>query len=206
MNGYSVPRKTVQLENIVENSRFIATAGRADTVATAKAFIQSIRDAMPDASHHAYAFKVGYGSSIIEGMSDDGEPSGTSGPPILSVLRGADLGDVVVVVTRYFGGTKLGTGGLVRAYGGAAKDIIATLPVKLKIEQFQIGITVPYALYERIKLTLAQHHASTDSEDFAADVTIYATLPIDQFSSLADNVQELTAGQAEPIVLGRIQG
>jgi uncharacterized YigZ family protein len=156
---------------------------------------------MPDATHHVYAFKVGYGASITEGMSDDGEPSGTSGPPILAVLRGADIGNVVIVVTRFFGGTKLGTGGLVRAYGGAAKDALAALPVEMKIEKHYVGVTVAYTYYERLKLLLAEHHAEIDSEEFDAEVTVYSYLPIDQLDSLTSAVQNLTAGQVAPIVL-----
>jgi uncharacterized YigZ family protein len=201
VSQYLVPAETTRIENVVVNSRFVATIGRADTVAEAKAFIQSVRDEMPDATHHVYAFKVGYGASITEGMSDDGEPSGTSGPPILAVLRGADVGNVVIVVTRYFGGTKLGTGGLVRAYGGAAKDALAALPVEMKIEKHYVGITLAYTFYERLKLLLADHHAEIDSEEFDAEVTVYAYLPIDQLDSLTSALQNLTAGQVAPIVL-----
>jgi uncharacterized YigZ family protein len=201
MSQYLVPAATTRIENIVVNSHFIATIGRADTVAGAKAFIQSVREEMPDASHHVYAFKVGYGASITEGMSDDGEPSGTSGPPILAVLRGADVGNVVIVVTRYFGGTKLGTGGLVRAYGGAAKDALAALPVEMKIEKHYVGVTVAYTFYERLKLLLAEHHAEIDAEEFDAEVTVYLYLPVDQLTSLTSAVQNLTAGQVAPIVL-----
>lgn len=201
MSAYPVPARTVRIENIVVNSRFIATIGRADTVAQAKAFIQAVRDEMPDATHHVYAFKVGYGGSVTEGMTDDGEPSGTSGPPVLAVLRGTDVGDTVIVITRYFGGTKLGTGGLVRAYGGAAKDVIASLPVELKITKQTIGITVPYTFYERLKLLLVAHHAQIENEEFVADVTVYARLPVDQLDPLAGAVQELTAGQVTPIIL-----
>jgi uncharacterized YigZ family protein len=201
MSQYLIPAATTRIENIVVNSRFIATIGRADTVGEAKAFIQSVRDEMPDATHHVYAFKVGYGASITEGMSDDGEPSGTSGPPILAVLRGADVGNVVIVVTRYFGGTKLGTGGLVRAYGGAAKDALAALPVEMKIEKHYVGVTVAYTFYERLKLLLAEHHAEIDNEEFDAEVTVYLYLPVDQLDSLTSAIQNLTAGQAAPIVL-----
>jgi uncharacterized YigZ family protein len=201
VSQYLVPAETTRIENVVVNSRFVATVGRADTVAEAKAFIQSVRDEMPDATHHVYAFKVGYGANITEGMSDDGEPSGTSGPPILAVLRGADVGNVVIVVTRYFGGTKLGTGGLVRAYGGAAKDALAALPVAMKIEKRYVGITFAYTFYERLKLLLADHRAEIDSEEFDAEVTVYAYLPIDQLDSLTSALQNLTAGQVTPIVL-----
>lgn len=201
MTPYPIPAHTIRIENRVVNSRFIATVGRADTVQQAKAFIQAVRDEMPDATHHVYAFKVGYGGSVTEGMSDDGEPSGTSGPPVLAVLRGADIGDVVIVVTRYFGGTKLGTGGLVRAYGGAAKDALAALPTVLKIEKCYIGITVEYTHFERLKRLLEEHHAEIEQEDFAADVTVYAQLPVDQFEHLSAAVQELTAGQSALVLL-----
>jgi uncharacterized YigZ family protein len=201
VSQYLVPAQTARIENVVVNSRFIGTIGRADTVAEAKAFIQSVRDEMPDATHHVYAFKVGYGASITEGMSDDGEPSGTSGPPILAVLRGADVGNVVIVVTRYFGGTKLGTGGLVRAYSSAAKDALAALPVEMKIEKRYVGITIAYTFYERLRLLLADHHAEIDSEEFDAEVTVYAFLPVDQLDSLTRALQNLTAGQVAPVVL-----
>ncbi|MBN1201374.1 MAG: YigZ family protein [Anaerolineae bacterium] len=201
MSHYPIPAHTIRIENRVVNSRFIATIGRADTVAQAKAFIQAIRDEMPDATHHVHAFKVGYGGSVTEGMTDDGEPSGTSGPPVLAVLRGADIGDVVIVVTRYFGGTKLGTGGLVRAYGGAAKDAVAALPTEMKIEKRYIGISTAYSFYEQIMLLLGEHHASIDDEDFAADVTIYAHIPVDQLDPLSSALLNLTAGQVTPLVL-----
>jgi len=201
MKPYPIPARTTRIENVVVNSRFIATAARADSIDEAKAFIQSIRAEMPDATHHVYAFKVGYGGSVTEGMSDDGEPSGTSGPPVLAVLRGAEIGDIVVVITRYFGGTKLGTGGLVRAYGGAAKDVLAALPVELKIEKALVGATVEYTHYERLKLLLEAHHAEITHEDFAGDVTVFARLPADQISPLSNALQNLTAGQSELIML-----
>jgi len=201
MTAYPIPAQTVRIENVVVNSRFIATIGRADSVADAKAFIQAVRAEMPDATHHVYAFKIGYGGSITEGMTDDGEPSGTAGPPVLAVLRGADIGDVVLVVTRYFGGTKLGTGGLVRAYGGAAKEAVAALPVELKIEKRYIGITVPYPFYDRLRLLLAAHRAEVQGEDFAGDVTVYARLPVDQLEPLSEASRDLTAGQVAPVVL-----
>jgi uncharacterized YigZ family protein len=201
MSHYPVPGKTIRIENQVVNSRFIATIGRADTVAEAKAFIHAVRDEMSDASHHVHAFKIGYGGSITEGMTDDGEPSGTAGPPVLAVLRGADIGDVVIVVTRYFGGTKLGTGGLVRAYGGAAKDALAALPVEMKVEKCMIGVSVAYSSYKRLKLLLETYSAEIDSEEFDAEVTVYAYLPVEQFEPLASAVQNLTAGQSQPVVL-----
>src|SRR5690606_9855550 len=111
------------------------------------------------------------------------------------------IGDIVVVITRYFGGTKLGTGGLVRAYGGAAKDVLAALPVELKIEKALVGATVEYTHYERLKLLLEAHHAEITHEDFAVDVTVFARLPADQISPLSNALQNLTTGQSELIML-----
>ncbi len=135
-NRYRIPKQGLHRISItVENSQFIASILNASSVENAKTALAQIRSEMPDASHHVYAFRVGYGNSVIEGMSDDGEPSGTAGPPVLTTLRGADIGDILVVVTRYFGGTKLGTGGLVRAYTDATRTALKTLSTEEKISR-----------------------------------------------------------------------
>ena len=132
MSAYLIPTETATIELMVKNSRFTAVAGRTNSVEEAKAFIRSIRNDMPGATHYVYAFKIGFGSSVTEGMSDDGEPSGTSGPPVLAVLRGSGIGDITIVVVRFFGGTKLGTGGLVSAYSAAAKMVLEQLKTEEK--------------------------------------------------------------------------
>src|SRR5689334_12650287 len=173
MSGYPIPAAPVRVEQEVSRSRFIASLNCAGTVEEARTYIAAIRAEMPDANHHVYAFKVGYGASVTEGLSDDGEPTGTAGPPVLAVLRGANVGDVVLVVTRYFGGTKLGTGGLVRAYGDAARSAIAAMTTVEKIERCQLGLTFSYPLYERIKLIAAEYDAAVDDSAFSAEVTLY---------------------------------
>ena len=190
-----------RIEITVVNSRFVTTVGRATSADEARAFIARIREEMPDANHHIYAFRAGYGNSVTEGMSDDGEPSGTSGPPTLSVLRGADIGDIVLVTTRFFGGTKLGTGGLVRAYTQAAQTALESLPTELKQAKVQLGMDVPYALYEQVKRLLEGYHATIDDEIFAGDVSIIATLLQTDREALLTDLQELSAGGIEPIVL-----
>lgn len=201
MRGYPIPAETIRIENRVINSRFIATIGPAQTVEAAKAFIAAVRQEMPDATHHVYAYRIGYGSSVTEGMTDDGEPSGTAGPPVLAVLRGADLGDVVIVVTRYFGGTKLGTGGLVRAYGDAARAALAALPLDRRIARSTIGIEIDYSLYERLERLLPEYEAVIDDREFAAGVTLYVTLPTDQLEALTQAILDLTAGRVRPTLL-----
>lgn len=198
MTRYPIPKGVTRIETRASNSRFIATLGPASTVEEARAFLRSIREEMPDATHHVHAMRVGYGASVTEGMSDDGEPAGTSGPPALAVLRGADLGDVILVITRYFGGTKLGTGGLVAAYGGAAKEAVAAAKTELKIKRIGIHLAVPYALYERIRQAVEAREGLIDDEVFAADVVIRARIPEESFDDLDEAIQGLSAGKARP--------
>src|SRR5215213_10758577 len=139
------------------NSRFIATAAPAATVAAARAFIASVRAEMPDASHHVYAYIIGHGATTTLSMTDDGEPPGTAGRPVMAVLKGSGLGDLVLVITRYFGGTLLGTGGLVHAYGDAAKAVLAILPRAEKIDRRELSIRLPYAAYEPARRLVATH-------------------------------------------------
>ncbi len=200
-SGYLVPASTVRIEHEVSRSRFIATLSYAATVQEARALIAAARAEMPDATHHVYAFKVGYGASVTEGLSDDGEPTGTAGPPVLAVLRGADVGDTVIVVTRYFGGTKLGTGGLVRAYGNAARAVIAATVTREKVEMRRLGLTLPYSLYERARLIAANHRALIDDEVFEAEVTLYLTLPVTAIEPFAAAIRELSAGRVAPVPL-----
>lgn len=198
-DGYLIPAQRHRVETAVSNSRFITTVGRVETVDEAKSFLAAVRAEMPDATHHIYAFRVGFGNSVIEGMSDDGEPSGTSGPPVLAVLRGSGIGDVIVVVTRYFGGTKLGTGGLVRAYGDGARAGLSTLPTERKIEKQLLGIEIPYHFFEQVKRLIAAHDGAVDDESFAGDITILASFPVDRIDAFAAALTELTSGSVEPV-------
>jgi len=198
---YLVPLGFQRTETEVAKSRFIASVDRAETAEEAKAFIARIREEMSDASHHVYAFRAGYGASVTEGMSDDGEPSGTSGPPILSVLRGSGIGDIVIVVTRYFGGTKLGTGGLVRAYSEAAHVALNQLPTEEKIEKRLLGFDTSYSLFEQVKLLIAAHGGEIEDESFAADVTLMVRFALVDVPAFTDSLRDLSAGQIEPIVL-----
>lgn len=150
---------------------------------------------MPDANHHVYAFKIGHGASVQEGVSDDGEPSGTSGPPTLAVLRGADIGDTLVVTTRYFGGTKLGTGGLVAAYTAAAQAGLAAVETEEKVSRVDVVVDVPYALLEPVRRTLPHHEARIDNEEFAAAVRLHLSVPVELVPALEQALCDLSGGQ-----------
>lgn len=195
MPRYQIPQARCRVETRASNSRFISTIERADTVAAAQAFIKAQRNDMPDANHHVYAFRIGFGNSVSEGMSDDGEPSGTSGPPTLAVLRGSDVGDVVIVTTRYFGGTKLGTGGLVAAYTAAAQAAFAELTTEEKVERVGCQLVVPYSLLDRVKLILAEQETIMTNELFEADVTLDFTIPMERFDALEATIRDFSAGK-----------
>lgn len=191
---YRIPALRHRVEIEVVRSRFITTIAPAPTVDEAKGALAAVRAEMPDASHHVYAFRVGFGNSVIEGLSDDGEPSGTSGPPVMAVLRGAGIGDVIVIVTRYFGGTKLGTGGLVRAYSDAARAGLESLATELKIERRLMGFDLPYSLYEQTKRLIAAYDGSIEDEQFEAIVTLIARFPLSQVEAFAAALTELSSG------------
>jgi uncharacterized YigZ family protein len=143
-----IPLEEVENEILVVNSRFIASLAPAKSVEEAREYIAEIKRRYPDATHNVPAFVIGHGKSLITHCSDDGEPSGTSGRPALAVLQGSGLGNVVVVVTRYFGGTKLGTGGLVKAYGDAVREILPLVKLAELVETVTLAFTIPYNLYE----------------------------------------------------------
>jgi uncharacterized YigZ family protein len=190
----NVPTVRTRTEIRVANSRFIATIAPAASVAEARAFIAAVRAEMPDATHHVYAYVIGHGATTTAGMSDDGEPSGTAGRPILAVLRGSGLGDTVVVVTRFFGGTLLGTGGLVRAYSDAARAVLEITPCEPKIERRTLTLTMPYHAYATARRLVAAQLGRITAEAFAADVVLTVVAPATQVDTLIAALSEATAG------------
>ena len=196
---YPIPAAETRTEIRVSNSRFIATIAHTPTVDAAKEFIVRMRSEFADATHNVFAYVVGYGATTTLGMSDDGEPGGTAGRPALAVLRGSGLGDAAVVVTRYFGGTLLGTGGLVRAYGDAVRAVLEVLPRSEKIEKRRLMLTIPYTAYELVKRLVATQHGEIQNEDFAVAVTLTLSFAVEDVAPFGAALNELTAGQAEMI-------
>ncbi len=195
INRYFIPACETRVEIVVVNSRFIATAAPVFSVDEAKAFVARVRAEFADASHNVPAFVVGHGSSVIAHCSDDGEPSGTAGRPALAVLQGSDLGDAAVVVTRYFGGTKLGTGGLVRAYSEAVREVLRALPLAERVPTHTVMLAVPYSLFEPARLLVAAQRGEILDEDFAGDVTLTARFAVEHFPAFQTALQELSAGR-----------
>lgn len=192
---YPIPAEETQVELIVVDSIFIATGCYAPTREAAEAFVARMRKEFSDASHNCIAYRVGYGSNVSERASDDGEPSGTAGRPMISVLQGRDLGDVAVVVTRYFGGTKLGTGGLVRAYSGAVRTLLAEMPTRMLVEKIKRQLPTDYSRYAQIKKLLLAYESEIIDEVFAADVTFHFSMPVDQVEAFDQELTEFSHGQ-----------
>ena len=192
---YPIPAKETRVETVVVNSRFVCTVIEARTVEEAVSFIKRVKAELGEASSHAYAYHVGFGASVTDGCNDGGEPSGTAGRPMLAVLQGSGLGDVAAVVTRYFGGTKLGTGGLVRAFSGALKAALDVLPRAERVERKSFTLVLPYALYERVKLLVSAHGGEIDAEDFGAQVTLALTFIDEDVEPFAIALRDLSAGK-----------
>jgi uncharacterized YigZ family protein len=201
MERHLIPARETRVEIKVVNSRFIATAAPVFTVDEAKAFVARIKREFADASHNVPAYLVGHGATVVAHSSDDGEPSGTAGRPALAVLRGSGLGDVAVVVTRYFGGTKLGTGGLVRAYGDAVREVLSLLPRAAKVPTHTISIVTPYSYFERLRLLVAAHSGAILDEEFAAEVTITARFAVGRLAPFQAALQEASGGRLEAEVI-----
>jgi uncharacterized YigZ family protein len=201
MEHHAIPAAEARAEIEVLNSRFLATAAPVFSVEEARAFLARIRAEFPDATHHVPAYVVGHGASVIAHCSDDGEPAGTAGRPALAVLQGSGLGDVAVVVTRYFGGTKLGTGGLVRAYGDAVRAVLEILPRAQKVPTHTLALTAPYALFERLRQAVAARGGKILDEAFAAEVRITARFPVEQVSGFQGEVQELSRGRVKARII-----
>ncbi|PTR30524.1 putative YigZ family protein [Rhodococcus sp. OK519] len=190
----------VAVETEVKHSRFIAVLRRVDTPAAAQAFLEEQRRRYPDARHHCWAYITGNEpSERAERSGDDGEPGGTAGIPMLQVLKARELVDVAAVVIRYFGGIKLGAGGLVRAYSGAvsvALDTAAAASSLLRRERRELlSVQVGHGTAGRIEAELRGRGIAVVDAAYGADVTF--TLATEDPEHLAEVVAELTAGSSE---------
>jgi uncharacterized YigZ family protein len=179
----------------IRRSRFITTVAYTPTVEAARAFIAEIKAEFSDASHNCWAYLVGPpgGTSQI-GYSDDGEPHGTAGRPMFTVLQHSGLGDITAVVTRYFGGTKLGKGGLVRAYSGGVQVALAELPLAEHVPSIELEVVIAYASVTPVQRLLPDFEAVIVAETYAADVTYRIELPEGQAEAFAQALVGLTNG------------
>ena len=187
-------KNTAMAETKVKNSRFVAEVHTIHSAEEAKALWRHKKETYDNGGHIVYAFTIGPQQNIC-GCSDDGEPSGTAGRPVLAVLKGSGLTDTLLTIARYFGGTKLGTGGLVHAYSDAAKAVLEVAETKELVPMSQLSITVPYPLYNTVLNRIAPLGFETSDEKFSDDVIITGSLPEQHFSQLKTILQEVGNGK-----------
>lgn len=189
-----IPVSSHMAEIEVKRSRFIALAERIEDADTIKQRIAKIRGEHPQANHVVHAAVLGARGDQFS-MSDDHEPKNTAGRPVLEILKGSDITDILVMVVRYFGGTLLGTGGLVKAYGDAAKAVLDGLRTEELVDKSTINIVIGYELYDQVKLLLTEKEGQS-IEDFATEVSIRCTLPTEHVEEVISRITDLSCGKA----------
>lgn len=196
-----IPLEPVQTEILVVNSRFITSLEYAGSVEEARAHLARVRGHHPTATHNVSAFIIGHGNSIVTHCSDDGEPSGTAGRPALAVLQGSGLGNVSVVVTRYFGGTLLGTGGLVRAYGDAVREVLKVVKFAALLPTTTLMFVIPYRLYDQILRLIEAHNGQVLDTAFLEEITVTVRFKDEEVEAFSGQLGNLSAGQVMPIMV-----
>lgn len=191
MNEFLVPAGSGESELTEKRSRFLGHLRKVQSEEEAKAFISEVKKTWHDARHNCWCYRIHDG---VERFSDDGEPQGSAGMPMLEVLRKENVSDVVCVVTRYFGGVLLGTGGLSRAYSQAAKESLTDAGTMATGFWREVSFRCPYALLDRYKNELKLFGAAADY-DYGAEVTVRARIPEEEANALADRIRELSGGK-----------
>ncbi|MFL1405828.1 IMPACT family protein [Marinobacter sp. M1N3S26] len=176
--GYPIPAGVLEKETEIRKSRFIARVAPVHDREQVKALVHLAWQDHPDARHVCWAYQIGQpGSAAEAAMNDDGEPSGTAGKPILNVIQHKDMGDVAVIVIRYFGGIKLGAGGLVRAYAGAAESVLSAVERKVNRPMEEVVVSLPFALEQPLRHWCEQHDADPAEAVYGDGVTMTVYLP-----------------------------
>lgn len=192
-----MPARVHRVEHEVRRSRFVTTLARAPDASAAHAFVQRIRDELPDATHHCWAFVAGPpGSMRSVGRSDDGEPHGTAGRPMLTALLHGGVGEVVAVCARWFGGTELGTGGLARAYTKGVVLALESLPTELCTPRVTVDVVVDYPHVDAVQHLLDELDARVSEEDYGVEVRYRLAVPASRREELEARLADRTRGAA----------
>ena len=200
MTEYFVPTDSSETEFTEKRSRFIGHVWPVESEEEARSCIELMKKRYHDARHNCWCYRLKEGG--VERYSDDGEPQGTAGQPMLGVFQKEGVVNVCCVVTRYFGGVLLGAGGLVRAYTKSAKDALDAAGISVVRRWVEVTVPCPYALFERMKLEVEAIGGVLGDSEYAADVTVHALLPEGAVEEFSARVTELTAGAGAVQIAG----
>lgn len=193
---YQIAKNKVEHETVVNRSRFICYLSPCTSIEEAKAQVKFLQQLHPQASHHCYAFLTNAANdSLGYGYSDDGEPSGTAGKPMLAVLKGGSIGQVCAVVVRYFGGTKLGTGGLQRAYADSVRQALVFLQAKTKIAMAAKTLACQYSQVDDVLHIIGQVAGQVVEQEYLQQVQFSLLIPEAKLALVAQKLQTLSAGK-----------
>ena len=199
--AYLTPAGEGASEYVEKKSRFLGRVFAVSSEDEARALLEAVKKEHYDARHNCWCYILRGGQKRY---SDDGEPQGTAGQPMLNVFEREGIENVLCVVTRYFGGVLLGTGGLVRAYTAAAKDALADAGVNEMRRWTSLRVPCPYSLYDRVRLEAEKQGAVFENTDYGADITLSLLLPEAAAEPFARALQELSAGKLAPEVTGTV--
>lgn len=192
---YPIPAGLHRVEETIQRSRFITTLSHAPGPTDARDFVKRIRDEFPDATHNCWAFAAGPpGSTSHVGLSDDGEPHNTAGKPMLHTLLHSGIGEIVAVCTRYYGGVKLGTGGLSRAYSSGVKLALDALPTEPKIDRIAVEIVIGYENVTDLHRIMTEMEVLLEAEEYGERVEFRGAVPVEAFDSFSAAVADATGG------------
>jgi len=187
---YPIPAKQASAEIEIKKSRFISYARGIQSREEGMAWLEELKERYPDARHHCWAYQLGNPSCAANaGMGDDGEPSGTAGKPILNVLQHKGVGDIMITVIRYFGGIKLGAGGLTRAYGQAAQAVMEVLPIEQQVPMVQLKVECDFSHEQTVRHWCSGLEAKVADVVYANFVTMILELPAENFAQLESSLQ-----------------
>lgn len=194
--SYSVPALARHIELDIKRSKFLSFVDNAKDRDEAESFIRTLREQHPQASHVCWAYIVGPPNTTIRSMSDDGEPSGTAGMPMLKVLQHSELGDVVVAVVRYFGGTKLGTGGLQRAYSDAVAEVLKDLPTQRKVSRMRMTLMFDYEFDGSLGRLFNRYDVADLKTSYAQQIIVTLAIASAELAEFRNDVINTTSGKA----------
>lgn len=205
MDKLNCPAKKIRFQHKIKGSKFIASLAPAINLEEAEEFLCRIKKEFWDATHNVYAYKIGYGKNLVEKANDDGEPSGSSGPPVLQAINGSGLTNTIIVVTRYFGGTKLGIGGLIRAYGDTAALALEKVPKKELKLMVNLVVKVPYDSIGNITGFLEKEKIEIEKIDYDnVGGLIFFWVEPKFMDFLKPQFQELSRGECTTEILEKI--